>query len=313
MLAHPRLMGEGGRSSRLRSVLKWGGTVVGVLVVVLVASVLTLSCMADRRMEAVYDVDPEPIVIPDDPESIERGERLYAIWNCRECHGADAAGRTEDVPPGQMHIANLTLIANEWSSQDWVRAVRHGVAPSGRPLRIMPANEYNHMSDEDLGDIIAYVRSLPQRGAPRGSPELNAFGKVFVALDLMPIAPLPAEEIDHDAPRPPAPEPGPTVEYGRYLSVPCAHCHGETMAGGEKRFFPMPIANITMHESGIGSWTREDFVTLMRTGRRPDGRRVDQENMNTERTSRFTDDELDALWAYLQSLPPRPWGEQSQP
>jgi hypothetical protein len=127
---------------------------------------------------------------------------------------------------------------------------------------------------------------------------------------MMPIPGLPAEIIDHDAPRPPEPVPGPTAEYGRYLAVQCMHCHGETLAGGEKAFFPMPIANITPHETGIGDWTRDDFTTLMRDGRRPDGSLVDQDNMNVERTSRYTDEELDALWAFLRSVPPRPYGEQ---
>lgn len=306
-------MGGEGRPSGwarpLKKGLKWLGIVAGVVVVLLACAVPALGWMADRRIHTTYDVDPEPIPIPEDPASIERGERLYTIWNCVECHGEDATGQVEDIPPGRMTMANLTLIANQWSSRDWVRAVRHGVTPSGRALMLMPAAEYNRMSDADLGAIIAYVRSIPQRGPPRGSPELNLLGKVFLELDLMPIPGIPAEIIDHEAP-PPDPVPGPTADYGRYLATPCMHCHGETLAGGEKTFFPMPIANITPHETGIASWTREDFERLMRTGRRPDGSEVDQEMMSTERTGRYEDEELDALWAFLRSVPPRPYGEQ---
>jgi hypothetical protein len=93
---------------------------------------------------------------------------------------------------------------------------------------------------------------------------------------------VPAEMIDHEGPRPTAPPPGVTVEYGAYLAVGCTGCHGEGFSGG-----PIPgispdwpeAANITQDpETGIGGWTREDFYRAMREGRRPDGTELREES-----------------------------------
>ena len=43
----------------------------------------------------------------------------------------------------------------------WVRAIRHGLNPQGRALVIMPSEVFYFLSDEDLGALVAYVKSLP--------------------------------------------------------------------------------------------------------------------------------------------------------
>ena len=72
----------------------------------------------------------------------------------------------DDPALGRVIAPNLTRgrggVGATFSDADFVRAIRHGVDPSGRPLLIMPADDYTHFSDADLGMIIAYVRSLPR-------------------------------------------------------------------------------------------------------------------------------------------------------
>ena len=124
---------------------------------------------------------------------------------------------------------------------------------------------------------------------------------------------LPAELIDHEAPRPATPAPGPTVEYGAYLASGCVGCHGMTLSGGKIPGGPpgTPIpANITPdEETGIGSWTQEDFVRVLREGIRPDGRQV-SEFMPVAATKEFTDMELAAIWEYLRTVEPKPFGSR---
>jgi hypothetical protein len=60
---------------------------------------------------------------------------------------------------------------------------------------------------------------------------------------------------------------------------------------------------------GIGSWTVMDFVRAMREGKRPNGASIN-EFMPWRLLGRMTDEELEALWLYLQSVPPRAFGNK---
>ena len=51
--------------------------------------------------------------------------------------------------------------AATFSDADWVRALRHGVGKDGKALLIMPAKNFNTLSPEDLGALIAYIKSVP--------------------------------------------------------------------------------------------------------------------------------------------------------
>ena len=104
--------------------------------------------------------------------------------------------------------------------------------------------------------------------------------------------------------------PGVTAEYGKYLAdnAGCPSCHGPGLSGGKIPQAPpdtVPAANLT--PTGLGQWTEADFVRTIRTGTRPDGRVLDT-FMPWPYYSQMTDDELGAIWRYLQSVPPRPTG-----
>ncbi len=212
--------------------------------------------------------------------------------------------------------ANLTLVASSFTAEDFARAVRHGVSPAGRPYIHMPADDRMwHMSDRDLGHIVAYLRTLPRVERSVPPTELKLAGMLFDAVGMVPVPMVPSAAIDHDAPRPADPEVAPTRAFGQYLArvTGCAFCHGEHLSGGPVPLMPPEAgvpANLTPHESGLAGWTRERFATFVREGRREDGTRVDEEKMPFDAYARFTDVEVDALWAYLQSVEPRPFGER---
>ena len=42
-----------------------------------------------------------------------------------------------------------------------MRAIRHGVKPDGRAALVMPSEDYNRLSDDDLGALIAHLRQMP--------------------------------------------------------------------------------------------------------------------------------------------------------
>src|SRR6185295_1565123 len=109
------------------------------------------------------------------------------------CHGPTLGGKVfvDDPALGRVIAPNLTRgrggVGATFSDADFVRAIRHGVDPSGRQLLIMPSDDYNEFSDADLGAIVAYVRSLPAINTTLPPSEVHALGLILFALGQLPL------------------------------------------------------------------------------------------------------------------------------
>jgi mono/diheme cytochrome c family protein len=304
--------------------MKWLKLVLGVvggLVVLLIVAVVALYAISSREINKTYSINPPEIAIPTDSASLERGKHLAtAIGKCGDCHGDDLSGKTflEDKALGNIYGANLTVgkggIGSRYSDADFVRTIRFGVKPNGQSLIFMPTRDYAEFSDEDLGALIAYLRSIPPVDKEMKQSSLGPLGRFLLIAKQVPEI-LPTRFVSQDVAPKPAVQPGVTVEYGKYLANTggCTGCHGPTLAGGPVPGAPPewpPAANLT--PSGIaGSWTEEDFFRALREGLRPD-KTVISAIMPWKYTRLMTDDEIRAVWLYLKSVPPAPTGE-SQP
>jgi mono/diheme cytochrome c family protein len=125
----------------------------------------------------------------------------------------------------------------------------------------------------------------------------------------MPI--LSAETMHDAAVAPMSIAPAPTKEYGGYLAslAGCRRCHGPGLSGG--KIVPGdpawgPAANIT-RGGNLGKWTEAEFVQTLRTGKRPDGYAI-KDPMPWKTIGRMADEELHAIWLYLQSVPAKQFG-----
>jgi cytochrome c553 len=290
-----------------KKVLKWIVIVLGGLLGLLVLAFVMLYLVGTVKINKKYKVPVESISIPTDAESIQRGEHQATIRMCTSCHTESLSGELSFVVPGMVSIPspNLTAgiggISGDYTDEDWVRAIRHGVSRDGKALFIMPSNAYYYLSDEDLGALIAYIRSLPPVDKVLSGRSIQPIGRLMMALGMFP--PLPVEQIDHTKPPPVAPEPGVTVAYGEYLAQICTECHGEKLNG--KPFGPpgqeVPSPNLTPGGEP-GSWSEQDFINTLRTGVTPRGRQL-KDDMPWKYFGKMSDDELKALWMYLHSLP----------
>ena len=275
--------------------------------------------VATSRYEKQWDVHeasfpvpwPAPGGAPDSvalERAIERGSHLVnSRLGCAGCHAPDLGGSVVvDVPiVGRWVAPNLTRgaggVTHAFTANDWDRAVRHGVRHNGRTSS-MPSEEFMHLSDHELSDVIAYARSLPPIDRDLGKVK---FGPVFTILAATDPKLMVAFHLDHQKPHAAEPPPeGPTAEFGAHIVPVCRGCHGANLSGGRMQGDPnMPIvANLTPHASGIRGWTEADFVRSMREGKRPDGSAI-AEQMPWRVYGQMTDTELSALWAYLETLP----------
>lgn len=265
------------------------------------------------RLRRTHDVTVRGVTVSSDAATLERGRHLVVTRSCADCHGADLGGTkvVDDPMAGRIHGPNITrgkggLPAN-YSNLDYVRAIRHGLAADGRALVLMPSVEYTTLSDEDLAAMIAYLKSVPAVDRERGpvSP-----GPVLRTLLLAGKFRLSAEDIDHAAHRPASVEPTATAEYGRYLAASCIGCHGPNLSGGKIPGAPPDwpaTSNLTPHPSSrVTNWTEADFVSTLRTLKRPDGTSLHP--LMPAAIGQMTDLELSALWQYLRTLPPTETG-----
>ena len=114
-----------------------------------------------------------------------------------------------------------------------------------------------------------------------------------------------AEIIDHDQPYAEMPEIGANLAYGEYLSPLCTSCHGVDLSGAQPSIQGSPIAPNLTPGGGLGAWTESEFIQTMRSGVTPSGHQLDPEYMPWKSFGKLADDELQAIWMYLASLPAR--------
>jgi mono/diheme cytochrome c family protein len=117
-------------------------------------------------------------------DPVKRGAYLVTIGHCMECHarwergvsdfkgGLGGGGRLfpprEGLPEGTPPtvIPNITAHPTAgiggWTDAEIIRAITHGVARDGRPLKPpMAYGYYAELKSSDLADIVAYLRTVP--------------------------------------------------------------------------------------------------------------------------------------------------------
>jgi mono/diheme cytochrome c family protein len=249
---------------------------------------------------------------------------------CAGCHldneTSSLAGKPmPDLPPqfGSSHSANITRDPETgigaWTDGEIAYLLRTGVTRDGRytpPWMVKLAI----MADEDLLDVIAFLRSddplVRPIKAKRPASKPSFLTKVLSRVAFKPL-PYPEAPIV-------APDPADKVAYGRYLvqgRAICFPCHSADFAkvddfvpersagylGGGNAMPDMngrivKTANITPDpETGIGKWSEDEFVRLLRFGVRPDLSVIVYPMVPFPELS---DDDARAIYAYLRMVPP---------
>lgn len=253
---------------------------------------------------------------------LERGRYLVnGIAACGNCHtpkgpqgplpGMDLAG---GLPLQEKHFtafsSNITPDAEtgigKWTDAQIIRALREGKRPDdsviGPP---MPIALYRSISDADARAIVAYLRSVPavKHIAPKSnyrSPLPTSYGP-------------PVKRVA-DVPR------SNKLAYGRYLAGPlghCMECHSRPRPDGSADLanglgaggmvFQGPWGESTatnLTPTALAQWTDDEIKRVITTGTRPDGKPL-KPPMGTAYYANMSAPDLDALVAYLRSLPPK--------
>lgn len=259
--------------------------------------------------------------------SAERGAYVFAIAGCAHCHldpanrqAIGAGGTALNTPFGVFYGPNITSHPERgigrWTEAQFLRALRDGVRPDGAYyFPVFPYTAFTRMTDGDMRDLFAYVRSLPpidrastphQVGFPFNIRLLQFFWRMLY-FTRGPFGADPGRSAE--------------VNRGAYLSEAMAHCQEchtpRNFLGGLRASMAYagtpdgpdgrPVPNITPDQpTGIGRWSAEDLATVLESGFTPEGDTLgrDMAPVVANGTSRLTGADRRAMVAYLRSLRP---------
>lgn len=216
--------------------------------------------------------------------AVKRGEYLAIAADCSACHTAPrgkpfAGGLPISTPLGTIYSTNITPSADfgigHYSEEEFSRALRRGVRRDGASLYpAMPYTSYAKFTEDDAHALYLYftraVKPVEQRWPSTELPFPMNIRASMMAWNLL--------FLDTAAF---APDPHQSAEWNRgaYLVQGAAHCgtchtpRGFLMQEEASRALsgaqvgPWYAPNITSDPiSGIGSWTKGDLVTYLRTG-----------------------------------------------
>lgn len=303
---------------------------VGVLIILVGGGFLFLLTMKPMQRPA-----PD-LKIEATPERLARGEYLArSVWLCLDCHseldrtrygtpikpGTEGGGgqcftKENAGFPGTVCAQNITpdkeTGIGSWTDGEILRAIREGVSRDGTALfPMMPYKLAKNLSDEDAKSIVAYLRTLK----PLNKKVLKARAEIDFPVNLfIRLAPEPVESV-------PEPDRRDSVAYGKYLSYSCGECHspvnekmqrlpGKDFSGGREFHLgelKVRSSNLTAHASGLGNRTKEQFVQLFAGWRtvaeHPSVAEKDNTMMPWAQLKHLTDEDLGAIYDYLQTLP----------
>ena len=284
------------------------GMLLLALAVIAGAIVATGLILGEQRKAKKINLVVAGVPLREDATSVERGTYLYGSRGCGDCHGSKGGGATlaDDGKGLKLAGPNITQGNPRISAYlpiDWTRSIRHGVGADGRMLRLMPSEDYNRLTDDDLASVVAYLRQLPpQQGNEQGTLEYPLSARVIYGLGGIPEA---YTKIDHTLAASKPVVAAVSVEHGHYIAQMCAGCHGALLQGGKIPGTPPDWPPAARLMPGKGSVmpnyaSAESFVAMMKSGKRADGSNIAVMPFNSLKTMNDTD--LKALHMYLSQL-----------
>lgn len=262
----------------------------------------------------------------DRPGDPARGKLVFAAGDCASCHASPGqpdrlhlgGGQALASPFGTFYVPNISPDPRDgiggWQAKDLANALLSGVSPDGSHYYpAFPYTSFAHMSVADVIDLMAYLKTLPPVSGKAPPHELNVLFRIrrmigfwkLLYFDQSPIRP----DGGHDD----------EWNRGHYLVESighCAECHssrdllggirGSTrFAGGVDPEGTGYDPNITPQH--IASWSKDQIVTMLQTGRTPNGMHVGSSMSEVvTNTAMLPESDQRAIAAYIKSLPARP-------
>jgi mono/diheme cytochrome c family protein len=256
--------------------------------------------------------------------NLANGQVVFNAGGCSSCHAVPnqpdrlklGGGLAIPSPFGTFYAPNISHDPADgigrWSEADFVNAVTRGISPDGQHyFPALPYTSYQHARVEDVRDLFAYLKTLPQVAGKVRSHEVpfpfnirrNLGIWKLLFMDRKPFVADPARSAQWNR--------------GGYLVNSlghCAECHSpRNFLGGiiaAQRFAGGPnpegegwVSNIT--QKGIGDWSEHDIADFLETGQTPDNDSAGGSMARViKNTSQLPAEDRAAMANYLKTLPP---------
>src|SRR5215468_2241697 len=189
----------------------------------------------------------------------ERGRHWAAILGCSGCHDPTLHGNVifpDSFLVGGLVAPNLTIKRKQYDDAELARTIRFGIRRDGTGIWLMPSQAFYHLDDQDLADVIAFVRSVPDDD--KVQPEstigpVTRWNLVTGVWELVPeLVPVGAARLG-DSPH------VDDLARGRYIAtVACGECHGLDQKGDPEGGIP----NLAVAKA----YDLDEFRALMHDG-----------------------------------------------
>jgi len=278
--------------------------------------------VAPERLKAISSVDGDAAA----------GETMFWAGGCASCHAAPGTeGDAKLLLSGGVKLKSDfgTFIApnispdpdagiGAWSISDFANAMLAGVSPEGSHYYpAFPYGSYTRMTDGDIADLFAFLKTLPQSQVASlphevGFPfnirrSLGGWNLLFFT----------------DQPRVDLASSDPQIKRGQYLVEGpghCGECHTPRnliggfdsdawLSGAQNPEGEGVIPNLTPGGKSISGWSASDIAYYLESGFTPDFDSVGGSMVGVQKNmAKLTSGDRDAIAAYLKALPERPNG-----
>ena len=281
--------------------VRWLARIAGGVLLLLVIAVCAIYFQSNRIINRKYAFREYPITLPTDSVSLAEGHR-FARMRCFGCHGDSLEGRVFFDEPGVARLIapNVPATLATLTDAEFAGFLRNGVRKDGTSPFVMPPPGFYHISDANLGELIAYLRSLPVHDNPLPGKSYRLMGRLGVVLGQFNTSVAAFDTTVERVGQDPA---WASTRKGEYLArLICTECHGLLLTGD-----PLAAGGGSPSPSlaGAAGYSPEQFTMLLRTGtpREPTTRLGLMATTALNSLTYLTDEEISAIHGYLRALP----------
>jgi mono/diheme cytochrome c family protein len=251
----------------------------------------------------------------------KRGEYLSKAGGCLGCHTEEkekatpyAGGRALKTPFGTFYGPNITPHPDagigRWTEADFIRALREGRRPDGAHyFPAFPYPSFTLITETDLRDLWAYFRTLPPSNRQSEPHQLGFLYRRRFLVGIWKWLFFTPGPFAADASK------SAVLNRGRYLTTALGHC-GEChtprnfLGAPKKSQFLAGAKDVApnLTPTRLKNWSEADVRNFLTTGLTADGDVPAKEmgEVITNTTSQVTPEDLNAIIAFLRSVPPLP-------